>query len=121
MTRSEDFPDDENGDVLRRMAADGIDLVSPRVVDFEHCFPDEQAARAFHAAVLDSVLEARVIAPDPEDDDERGWEVQCRARMIPTHAAITRTESRLAAVAEVFEGFPDGWGFLSNPDGSPAD
>jgi len=112
------FPDDENGDVLRRMAAQGIDLVSPRIVDFEHCFPVEASARSFLSAIDGTVLEARLIRPDPENG--RGWEVQCRERMVPTHDAITQTEVRLAEVAARFGGYPDGWGSLSNPDGSPA-
>lgn|SRR5262249_58451895 len=112
------FPNDENGAALRNMAAQGIDLVSLRMMDFEHCFPDEAAARAFLAAVEGTVQEARLIRPDPEVD--RGWEVQCRERMVPTHAAITLTERRLADVAEHFGGYADGWGSLSNPDGSPA-
>ena len=112
------FPDDEIGDVLRRMAAEGIDLVSPRVIDFEHCFPNEAAARAFLATVRANVKEARLISPDSESGS--GWEVQCRERMVPTHAAITQTERRLADVAARFGGYADGWGSLSNPDGSPA-
>ena len=112
------FPDDENGDVLRGIAAQGIDLVSPRVIDFEHCFPDEAAARAFLATIQPTVGEARLISPDPKSGS--GWEVQCRERMVPTHAAITRTERRLADVAARFGGYADGWGSLSNPDGSPA-
>lgn len=112
------YPDDENGAVLRGMAEQGIDLVSPRMMDFEYCFPDEAAARQFLAAVKGTVHETRLFAPD--SDDGNGWEVQCRQRMVPTHAAITETERRLAYVAERFGGFPDGWGSLSNPDGSPA-
>jgi hypothetical protein len=115
----QEFPDDENGDVLRLMAEKGIDLVSPRVVDFEHCFPDETSARKFHAAVAGTVLEAKIIAPEPEKS--RGWEVQCKVRLTPTHAAITQTEVRLADIARELGGFPDGWGSLSNPDGSPAE
>jgi hypothetical protein len=114
-----DYPNDENGHVLQRMAAQGIDMESPRVVDFEHCFPDEQSARAFREAIQSTVLETRVYAPDPEHGT--GWEVQCRQRMVPTHHAITETEERLAAVARKFSGHPDGWGSLSNPDGSPAE
>jgi hypothetical protein len=112
------FPDDENGGVLRSMAAQGIDLVSPRMMDFEHCFPDEASARAFLAAVAGTVQETNLFPPDPEAGS--GWEVQCRDRMVPTHAAITETENRLASVAARFGGYPDGWGSLSNPDGSPA-
>jgi hypothetical protein len=113
-----DFPDDENGDALRRMAARGADLNSPRIIDFEHRFPDAESAQAFHTAVSDTVLEAVVHVPDPDVGSD--WQVQCRARMIPTHPAITETELRLAALARKFGGFPDGWGSLSNPDGSPA-
>jgi Protein of unknown function (DUF1260). len=47
--------------------------------------------------------------------------VQRRQRMIPTHAAITETETRLATVANRFGGYPDGWGSMSNPDGSPTE
>ena len=61
--------------------------------------------------------EARVLPPD----DDRGWEVQCRQRMVPTHAAITQTETRLAAIAEQFDGYANGWGSMSNADGSPAE
>jgi hypothetical protein len=100
------------------MAERGIDLVSPRMVDFEHCFPDEAAARQFLAAVEGTVHEVILLAPDAEDGS--GWEVQCRQRMVPTHAAITEAERRLANIAERFGGYPDGWGLLSNPDGSPA-
>ena len=111
------FPDDENGDALRQMAGRGVDLMSPRIIDFEHCFPSEEAARGFIAAVEGAVLEIKLFDPDPENGT--GWEVQCRERMIPTHSAITDTERRLAEVAARFGGYPDGWGSLSNPDGSP--
>lgn len=113
-----EFPDDENGAVLRQMADQGIDLVSPRTIEFEHCFPDETRARAFLAAVAGTVREARLIPPDP--DEGRGWEVECTERMVPTHAAITETELRLDDVAKRFDGYADGWGSLSNTDGSPA-
>lgn len=112
------FPDDENGDVLRRMAAQGIDLSSPRIIDFEHCFPNEEAARRFLAAIEGTVLEAKIFGPDSGDAAE--WEVQCRERMVPTHSAITDTEHRLAGIAASFGGYSDGWGSMSNPDGSPA-
>ena len=115
---TEAFPDDENGDVLRNMAAAGVDLSTERTVDFEHCFPDEASAREFAAAVKQRVLGARIFLP--QADDRPNWQVQCRVRMIPTHAAIIRTEDELATLARSFRGYPDGWGTLSNPDGSPA-
>lgn len=61
MTIDSQFPDDENGDVLRQIAAAGVDLVSPRVLAFEHCFPNAQSAKRFYDAVSGTVLEARLI------------------------------------------------------------
>ena len=113
------FPDDANGAALQQMAERGVDLVSPRTIEFEHCFPDEARAREFFAAVEGTVGEARLFDPDP--DQGRGWEVQCRQTMVPSYAAISEAERRLAAIAESFDGYADGWGTLSNPDGSPAD
>lgn len=69
------------------------------------------------AKSLTYVSSAELIPPN----GDRGWEVQCRQRMIPTHAAISGTEARLAALAEQFGGHADGWGSMSNPDGSPAE
>lgn len=117
MTR--DFPNDDNGDVLRGMRARGIDLTMPRMVDFEHCFPDEASAHSFCEAVHGTVAEVVLFEPDP--DSRRGWEVRCRQRLIPTHRAITETEERLGALAQAHGGYPDGWGSLSNADGTPAD
>lgn len=77
------FPDDENGAVLQSMAERGLDLVSPRRIDFEHCFPNEAAARGFLAAIEGTVRRAKLFAPSAEDD--RGWEVKCCELMVPTH------------------------------------
>ena len=115
-----EFPDDENGQALRSMAEQGVDLDSPRIMDFEHVFPKEASARGFNDAVAGTVLDTIIYEPeDNEQGAETGWEVQCRVRMVPTHTDITATESRLAAVAERFGGQADGWGTMSSPDGSP--
>lgn len=41
------FPDDENGDVLRRMERDGDDLNISRDIDFSVVFPREAEAEEF--------------------------------------------------------------------------
>lgn len=115
----EEYPDDASGDALWRMVMGGADLVSPRVVDFEHCFPDESSASDFLAAVAETVFKVKLKHPKPESN--RGWEVQCKVRLIPSYAAITQTESRLADAAQRFGGYPDGWGTMSRPDGSPGE
>src|SRR5687767_13580249 len=95
------IPNDENGDVLRRMAEAGMDLSKECSIDFAHRAPDEESANAFaeHAARLGFAVE--IFEPDEEalDDGETDWDVICTQEMKPTHAEITRIESQLAAIA----------------------
>src|SRR5688500_10047934 len=105
MVSNSEFPDDENGQVLQRMLEGGINLTLPRMMDFEHVFPDEPSARAFAEAVRKTLVEVVVR----EDEDTFAFEVQCRQRMVPTHAAISSTEATLAEAAQRFGGRADGW------------
>jgi hypothetical protein len=110
------FPNDENGEVLRSMAEQGIDLTVPREVDFAHLFPDENDAQAFAARVEPLGYRVEVYEPDEEAREEGSteWDVLCARRMVPTHADITRFETQLAAVAREFGGHEDGWGFMAD-------
>jgi Regulator of ribonuclease activity B len=55
MTDAPSFPDDENGDVLRRMAQNGDDLAQPRNVEFQHVFEQKPDALEFLAAASDEL------------------------------------------------------------------
>jgi Regulator of ribonuclease activity B len=101
-----DFPDDDNGDVLRRMTADGDDLSEPRNIDFEHVFESKEDALAFIDVV--SEKERRVTLSWYED--EQAWNVCVSQFMLPTHAAITSIELSLGQQAERHGGRSDGWG-----------
>jgi hypothetical protein len=46
-----DIPDDVNGDVLRRLVADGDNLSVPSTLDFQILFPDEKSATRFAEVV----------------------------------------------------------------------
>ena len=102
-----DFPSDENGDVLRRMAAGGDDLTRARIIEFMHVMPREAAARQMAASAQRLGF---TVTVDQLDDDEgrmtSDWDVTCSLEMVPTHASITETEQRLAKLAKSF----DGWG-----------
>jgi hypothetical protein len=99
----------------------GTNLTLPRMIDFEHVFPNERCAQAFAETVRESVVEVRVSRYEGEGSAEDEWDVQCRLRMVPTHEAISSTEVTLAEQAAKFGGTADGWGSLSNADGTPAE
>jgi hypothetical protein len=109
-----DFPDDENGAVLRALQENGVDLMVERRVDFEHLFPSQDQAEAFAAALAAAGTDMFVAPPDDEDleEDITDWNVTVSRAMVPTHAAISAAEAELDAVAQRRGGRADGWGFL---------
>ncbi len=102
------FPDDENGDVLRRMYDGGDDLSRPRIIDFCFIFPERHRALAFAGIVDDRDLEICISYYE----EREMWQAIVKRHMIPTHGDITALELRLAAHAESVGGEPDGWGCM---------
>ena len=108
MAPSPDFPDDENGDVLRRMHDDGDDLDQPRTMDFCFAFPDRRQALAFAGLVDERDLEVCISWYE----ERRLWQTVVRRHMVPAHRAITALEQALTARAESVGGEADGWGCM---------
>jgi len=103
-----DFPDDENGDVLRRMQHGGDDLTQPRIIDFCFAFAERRQALAFAEVVDDRDLEVCISYYEERDM----WQAIVKRYMIPTHRDITALESSLTAHAESVGGDADGWGCM---------
>lgn len=111
------YPDDENGKVLRDMAKSGIDMTLLRAIDFAHLAPDEATAHRFADDVRALGFEVAVYGPDEEscEEGETEWDVICTRRMTPSHHEITQVENELAKRAEKYGCIADGWGFLHGP------
>jgi hypothetical protein len=107
------FPDDENGEVLRRMQAHGADLTYPRNLDFTVVFPDQQSAENFVKEMNASGHTAS--AAFTQTRDQFPWDVLAVKHMIPAHTNITEFESFLESHAAVYGGQNDGWGCISTP------
>ena len=109
-----DFPDDENGDVLREMLADGDDLGLPRDIDFAVVFDREQDAAAFHKALNGSECHLE-MGPYDDDDGMVKWDVTVTYFMLPDHGEISGIEQALGGLAEPMGGRNDGWGCFPQP------
>jgi Regulator of ribonuclease activity B len=103
-----EFPQDENGDVLRQMHEAGFDLSVKQDIDFWHLFDDEDDGAEMVRRVGAMAIQVRMI----ENRKQSGWDVQCIVSMVPTHAAITQMERKLAEIADECGGHPQGWGVL---------
>jgi hypothetical protein len=74
MNRQLTFPDDEIGQVLRQMAAQGDDLSVPREISFAVIFPTEEAALKFAVVLLKH--EQKISFSTHEEHGESSWLVQ---------------------------------------------
>jgi hypothetical protein len=108
-----DFPDDENGDVLRRMQRNGDDFAVARDVDFSVVFPSDTAAREF--ADRFGRLGFKVSVGESNCDKGRPWDVTVTKHMPLSHAGITEFEETLQTDASPLAGCNDGWGCFRQP------
>jgi hypothetical protein len=106
----QDFPNDENGDVLRRMLAAGDNLTKPRDIDFNFLFEEETSANGFCMAVRKLGFER--VGHRFWVEKEK-WDVRVIVFLMPTHAEITATETKLDTLAREFCGRADGWGCMA--------
>ena len=112
------YPDDANGDALRRMEAEGDDLTRPRNIEFTVVFPNELTARQFanHFRTLGFAVSAE-LAGTVQDFP---WDVIVVKHMVPSHEEIGAFEDSLQQVADTLEGHNDGWGCFSEHPSSPS-
>jgi hypothetical protein len=107
------YPEDDNGDVLRRMEANGDNLSEPRNVDFNVVFREESAAERFAGHFRERGYAASVKFS--ETVPELPWDVLVVKHMTPSHREIGDFETTLQEFADTLGGRNDGWGCFSVP------
>jgi regulator of RNase E activity RraB len=106
------FPDDADGEALRRVASTGADMSRPVSIDYFVSVPDREAGEA--VARLATRLGYRVeVVHDAEDD---AWECYCSKAMLPTYDGVVAAQRELDELSRPFGGQSDGWGTSGNAD-----
>lgn len=103
------FPEDDNGDVLFGIWKQGTDLTSPRVVDFSLVFPTQGQAESMAAQLASR--EGKITVS--YFDAKACWDLCFSVTMAPSWTAISDMEEWLGSVAAKYRGKNDGWGFFS--------
>jgi hypothetical protein len=109
-----DFPDDANGDALRRLQKNGDALVKLRDVDFTVVFATEELAREF--AEKFGQLGHKVSVTKSNCVPDLPWDVLVVNHMVPSYDEITRFEEALQGTADNLGGRNDGWGCINQKD-----
>jgi hypothetical protein len=104
------FPNDADGDALRRLVKAGSDLARPMTIDFTVDVPTRAAGQAIAWA-------AQKVGyhPSVEYDEESGaWTCYCSRHMIADYRAVVAAQEELNRLSELHGGFCDGWGSFGN-------
>ncbi len=108
-----DYPNDADGDALRRLVAGGGDMSKPIDIDFFIAASDEATA----TEVADKATELGYRTEVCFDDDVGSgdsWTCECSKAMIPTYQAVIAAQAELDAIARPLGAYADGWGTLGD-------
>lgn len=109
-----DFPNDADGDALRRVVALGSDLSRPMYIDFQVAVPAKAAAKELSELTQKLGYHVKVYA---SPGCSLPWTCECSTRMLASYEGVIAIQTELAILAEPFKGHPDGWGSFGNaPD-----
>lgn len=102
-----DWPQDADGDAMRRLNAAGFAFDKPTSIDFNVDFedspPDELALAAISSAFPDATI-------TPEDDY-----VLVQITSIVSYEVVTSVQERLSALTANYRGRCDSWGLMQTP------
>jgi len=106
-----EFPNDADGDSLRRIAEDGSDLTKPMFVDFQVAVPDRSSAEQLAVAAGNLGYRTKIY-----ESAERAllWTCECSTRMIGTYEAVISFQEELEDISRPLGGIPDGWRTFGN-------
>ncbi|MCU4675175.1 ribonuclease E inhibitor RraB [Catenovulum sp. 2E275] len=106
------FPDDESGQILAEMAAEGIDLSQPMQIDFYAAFEFKETAEAVLAKVKQLDLSGQHFDQVNIQKPELGGGVELVASLtiVPDHQTISQIDEIFTACVESNKGYSDGWG-----------
>jgi regulator of RNase E activity RraB len=108
-----DYPNDADGDALRRIQTHGSDMSRPMLIDFHIRVPTKEQAEALAS-------ELRKIGYQSQVDDSRefdlDWTCTASVTTLATYDVVIAIQNELEVISKPFGGEVDGWGTLGNVD-----
>src|SRR5262245_36216529 len=105
-----EFPNDADGDALRRLAAAGNDMSRPMAVDFTVAVPSLSAGHAVANAAQGMGYRTSVEV----DEDEQTCTCYCTKHMVASYDAVVLAQQELNRLSGPHGGQCDGWGSFGN-------
>ena len=108
-----DYPNDDDGNAIRRVAADGSDMDLPMEIDFMIDAPDAGAGAAIAGVIGGLGYRTRVVFDEGEADAPSST-VYCTKEMVLTYVAVVASQDELDRLSRPLGGRSDGWGTFGN-------
>jgi hypothetical protein len=102
---SDSYPDDPDGDALRRVASTGADMSLLMAIDFFVKVPGREAGEA-----VARIASGAGYCTDLVYDEDDAWDCYCTKTMLPTYDGIVQAQRELDELSRPFGGQSDGWG-----------
>ena len=104
----EQFPDNDNGNLLWQMQEDGDDLNEVHEIEFSMYFKTQQLAEKCALSLLQQ--EQKVSLYLDEETEPNEWVITVYVHLLPNCEDIVDLEEWFGKIAEQYEGEYDGWG-----------
>jgi hypothetical protein len=106
--QTNNWPNDADGDVLRRLSAKGFDFSKSYIIDFNVDFdqwpPSEKAVNA----IKDAFPEVKVH----DDDENGGGYMLFKLNCLLTYELVMETQAKATALVAEYGGRCESWGIL---------
>ena len=110
MTRDyQQFPDDDNGNVLWQMHEDGDDLTEAHEIEFSIAFQNQEKAETCAIFLLREEQKVTLF----QDEDTNEWFITIYIYMEPEYMDIVDLEEWFTKIATQYQGEYDGWGCMA--------
>lgn len=107
-----DFPDDDDGNVLRNLVAGGSDLSREMKIDFMINVSDETIG-----IIIAQKMELKGFQVSVEKDEtSQRWTCYCTRTMVPSYERLIGIQKMMNEIAKPYGGCSDGWGSFGNSD-----
>ena len=103
------FPEDDNGNVLWQMAQDGDDLTVAHEIEYSIAFKEQELAEKCALYLLQEEQKISLFV----DEDTNEWFITIYVYMEPDYSDIVDLEEWFSKIATQFEGEYDGWGCMA--------
>ena len=105
------FPDDDNGDVLWQMFQDGDDLSESHEIEYSIAFLSKDKAEKCALFLLQE--EQKISLFVDEESESAEWIITIYVYMEPEYEDIVDLEEWFTKIANDYDGEYDGWGCMA--------